>query len=149
VFDANRHGAQVFGAALPVVRGTFDRAGGAVDSGATVAGVPRQHPAGGVADVGAVQVGPDAFGEVGDRGFAQAGIRAGRTRLGAFDVRLDAPGEGAPVDPAEVGWVGVEHRGRGTCHDRLLGEAVDRGVLDRPLPGRVGHRPPVNISYKS
>ena len=28
VFDANRHGAQVFGAALPVVRGTFDRAEG-------------------------------------------------------------------------------------------------------------------------
>src|SRR2546421_12715775 len=79
----------------------------AADSGATVAGVPRQHPAGGDADVGAVQVGPDAFGEVGDRGFAQAGIRAGRTRLGAFDVRLDAPGEGAPVDPAEVGWVGA------------------------------------------
>ena len=41
-----------------------------------VAGVPGQHLAGGVADVGAVGVGADARHEFGHRGLAETGIRA-------------------------------------------------------------------------
>src|SRR3954452_14234192 len=37
-----------------------------------VAGVPGQHPEGGVADVGAVSAGADALGQLGDHVFAQA-----------------------------------------------------------------------------
>src|ERR1051326_8607571 len=47
-----------------------------------VAGMPGQHPAGGVADVSAVQAGADALDQAGDPGLAQARIGARGTGLG-------------------------------------------------------------------
>src|SRR3954471_1865845 len=74
-----------------------------------VAGVPREHPASGVADVGAVEVGADARPQLGDHLLAQAGVGAGRAGLRALEARLDAGDELLLVDTPEVGRVGVEH----------------------------------------
>ncbi len=69
----------------------------------------RQSVAGRDADVGAVEVGPDARGQVGDHVFAQAGISARRTDLSALEAGGDAALELVPVDAAEVSRVGLQH----------------------------------------
>jgi YceI-like domain len=74
-----------------------------------VAGVPGQHPAGGVADVCAVQVGADALDQVGDPGLAQARVGARGTALGAVEAFIDTPGQCCAVDVAEVGRLGAQH----------------------------------------
>jgi len=69
-----------------------------------IAGVPGQHPAGGAADVSAVQAGADALDQVRDPGLAQARVGAGGAGLGAVEAFLDTPNQGCAVDLAEVGW---------------------------------------------
>jgi hypothetical protein len=63
-----------------------------------VAGMPGKHPAGGVADVSAVQAGADALDQVGDPGLAQARIGGRGTGLGAVEAFLDTPDQGRAVD---------------------------------------------------
>src|SRR5207249_3195953 len=66
-------------------------------------------PAGGVADVGAVQAGADALDQVGDSGLAQARVGARGTGLGAVETFVDTPDQCCAVDVAEVGRVGAQH----------------------------------------
>src|SRR5512132_337932 len=44
-----------------------------------VTGVPGQHGTGGCADIGAVEIGPDAFGQLCHHVLAKAGVRASGT----------------------------------------------------------------------
>jgi hypothetical protein len=71
-----------------------------------VLGVPGQHPAGGSADVGAVEVGAEARRELGDRLLAQARVRARAARLRTFDAGVDALREPCrSMPPRSAGWV--------------------------------------------
>src|SRR4029453_2262857 len=54
-----------------------------------VAGVPGQHRAGRAADVGAVQVGPDALRQLRNHVLAEAGVGARRTGFAASEARMD------------------------------------------------------------
>jgi hypothetical protein len=63
------------------------------DDGGTVAGLPGQDGAGYGADVGAVQVGPDAPGEISDHLFGETGIGARGTGLGTFEAGGNARGQ--------------------------------------------------------
>src|SRR4051812_43872422 len=74
-----------------------------------VAGVPGQHPEGGVADVGAVGAGADALGQLGDHVLTQAGVGAGGARLSAVQAGLDAVAQLLLVDAAEVLGVRAQH----------------------------------------
>src|SRR5262245_1604135 len=65
---------------------------------AVVAGVPGQHPAGSVADVGAVLAGADALDQVGGGGLTQARVGAGGTGLGAVEAFGNTPGQCCAVD---------------------------------------------------
>lgn len=62
-----------------------------------VAGVPREHSCCGLADVGAVEVGPDALAQVGDLVFTQAGVRTGGAGLGAGEEGVHGAGEEVAV----------------------------------------------------
>src|SRR5215213_8018440 len=63
-----------------------------------IAGVPRQHPAGGGADVGAVQAGANALADVLDHVLAEARVGAGAADLGTGDTGVDTPGQPGLVD---------------------------------------------------
>ena len=50
----------------------------------------QEQSSGCLADIGAVQIEPDALAQLGDVALGEAGISAGSTRLGAFEARLNA-----------------------------------------------------------
>jgi hypothetical protein len=72
--------------------------------------VPGQHSTGGYADIGAVEVGSDALGQLGDHVLAQAGVRTGCTGLRAFEAGLDTASQLCSVNVAKILRVGVQHR---------------------------------------
>lgn len=74
-----------------------------------VSGVPRQHPAGGVAEVGAVQVGAHALDQVGHGGFAKARVGAGRACLRTIEAFLDAASQGGAVYLTQAGRIRAQH----------------------------------------
>jgi hypothetical protein len=93
-----------------------------------VAGVSGQHPARRVADVGAVEVGADARGQLGDHVLAEARVRAGRTGLSALDTGLDALLQLPTVDSAEVLRVGLQHL-TGNAHADSFSAGVTVGAV--------------------
>jgi hypothetical protein len=72
--------------------------------------VAGQHSTGGYADIGAVEVGSDALGQLGDHVLAETGIRTGCTRLRAFEAGLDTASQLCSVNVAKILRVGVQHR---------------------------------------
>jgi hypothetical protein len=60
-----------------------------------VLGLPGKHSARSRADVGAVEVQPDALSELGDAILGKAGVGARLTGLRARDARLDARRQGS------------------------------------------------------
>ena len=66
-----------------------------------VGGVPREHPPGGPAHVGAVEARADALTQVRDHVLAEIGVGARGAGLGALHAGLDAGEELLPVDPTE------------------------------------------------
>ncbi|CCQ47529.1 putative uncharacterized domain protein [Pseudarthrobacter siccitolerans] len=74
-----------------------------------IAGMPGQDVAGCYADVGAVEVGADALGQVSDHVFAQARVGARGAGLRALEAGLDALGELFLVYAAKILRIGIEH----------------------------------------
>jgi len=72
--------------------------------------MPGQHRTGSCTDIGAVEVGPDALGQLGDHILAETGVRASCARLRAFEAGLDTLGQLSSVYVAEVLRIGVQHR---------------------------------------
>lgn len=77
------------------------------DDRLVAAGPPPRDRSGGRADIGAVQIEPDALGEVVDPGLAQTGVGAdstgGRTGVGVLD-RPDKQVVGVPLN---MGWLPI------------------------------------------
>ena len=84
-----------------------------------VAGVSRQHPTGGVAQISAVQVGTNALGQIGNHILAETGVCASGAYLGTGEAGVDTRGEGVTVNVAQVGGIRVQH-GDGVRHSKLL-----------------------------
>src|SRR5690349_1138547 len=74
----------------------------------------RQYAACRGTDVGAIEVGANAFGQLDYVVFAEAGVRARGAGLRGLDQDFDAPNEHLPIDTAEIPRVAVQHGTRGT-----------------------------------
>ena len=74
-----------------------------------VAGMPGQHCAGGGADVGAVQVGPDALRQLGNHVLAEAGVGARRTGFAAGEAGMDTVSQLLSINVAKILRVGIQH----------------------------------------
>src|SRR6185312_4117210 len=71
-------------------------------------GAACHDPAGDVANIGAIEIQPDALGELLHHALRQAGVGAGGANLGAGITFLDAADQGV-VDLALGGGVGANH----------------------------------------
>src|SRR3954451_17726192 len=95
------------GVPLALVAARLARGGARLEDHAgdvrVVTGVPRQHPSGRLAHVGAVEARADALPEIGDHLLAEIGVGARGAGLRALHAGLDAGDQLLPVDPAEVG----------------------------------------------
>jgi hypothetical protein len=66
--------------------------------GGVVLGLTGDNPAGRLADVGAIQVQPDAPAQLGDRLLCKTSVGAGSADLGALEAPRETAGQGVTVE---------------------------------------------------